>query len=91
MHTHRLAPALACPVCRTRLDAALDAVHPPAAPAPGDVTICAHCATVLELVAGPALERMTPAALAALPVRFRAEVLARAAVAAWLGPYARAA
>ena len=55
--TTRTAPG-ACPVCRRRLDAATgvqigpDAPAGPVTPAPGDVTGCAYCGSILVFAAG---------------------------------------
>lgn len=51
--TYRL-PSSSCPKCGEQLDAATVAESPTAGPAPGDITVCAYCAGVLQF--GPQLE-----------------------------------
>lgn len=47
METYDTHPDNACPVCGARLDAAT-AVRQDARPDPGDVSVCAYCASVLR-------------------------------------------
>jgi len=56
-------PQTACPVCSTKLDAATDPDGTDALPKVGDITICLHCAEVMEFGADM------------LPVRIRDETL----------------
>lgn len=47
MMTTTLLPQHGCPVCQRSIDAASD-VRGDARPNPGDITICAYCASILE-------------------------------------------
>lgn len=65
-------PEQPCPACGKLLDAANGEDN--VAPEPGNLTVCIHCAAILEFDAGLKLLPLSPDEIAGLPARERAEL-----------------
>ena len=78
-------PSVRCPACGHVLDAATS-TEGDHAPAPGDLSVCAYCATVLTFDDGLRVEVLPQEQLDALRPEERAAVLRAVAVARRLQP-----
>lgn len=74
-----------CPGCGKRIDAATS-IDGEASPTPGDVTVCAFCASVLMFEPGLSLRRVSDQELAQLPAAVRRQVHVLRLVIAGLPP-----
>lgn len=87
--THQLTTSARCPTCSMLMDGATN-VQPGerGSPSPGDVTVCAYCATMLQFTDGLALRELSSAEIDGFPVDVRGSLL-RAQRAILLHPFPR--